>query len=220
MFAAFFAVAPVVTATAAPATATTSRSFAPLPVTRFMHPPYPVVLETLLRNRSGKKDSSGPIRERFPSSALARADECVADLGGAIAVLEGRSVGCNVCVARDRGQHVMQFVDERVSPADDVSGRPPVLDERMVGLRDEHAPEAAGSVAVGTEDLQLVEALHVEGERPLGGVDLPLACVAPAERQPRRLDGADGAVLELDRRLDGVVDLAAGDERAHEASDG
>ena len=35
-------------------------------------------------------------------------------------------------------EHVVQLVDERVAPADDVSRRPPVLPERMVRLRHEH----------------------------------------------------------------------------------
>src|SRR5712691_6134523 len=161
-----------------------------------------------------------PIRDRFSFSALARADDRVADLGRAVAVLEGRTVGANLGVAGDRRQEVVQLVDEGVSPTDDVAWRPPVLRERVIGLRDEHALEAACPVAVGPEDLQLVEALHVEEEGPLGAVDLPLERVSPAEGESSRLDGADGAILELDRRLDGVVDLAPRDERAHEASDG
>src|SRR5712691_1556689 len=161
-----------------------------------------------------------PIRDRFSFSALARADDRVADLGRAVAVLEGRTVGANLGVAGDRRQEVVQLVDEGVSPTDDVAWRPPVLRERVIGLRDEHTLEAACPVAVGPEDLQLVEALHVEEEGPLGAVDLPLERVSPAEGESSRLDGADGAILELDRRLDGVVDLAPRDERAHEASDG
>ena len=76
------------------------------------------------------------------------------------------------------------------------------------------------AVAVGAEHLQLVQALHVEGERSLRPVDLPLEGVAAAEREPRRLDRADGAVLELDRGLDRVVDLPPGQERLHEPGDG
>ena len=66
---------------------------------------------------------------------------------------------------------------------------------------------------------QLVQALHVERERALRPVDLPLEGVAATEREPRRLERADGAVREPDRRLDRVVDLAPLDERAQEASD-
>src|SRR5439155_26601564 len=61
---------------------------------------------------------------------------------------------------------------------------------------------------------------HVERERSLRAVDLPLEGVPAAERQPRRLDRPDGAVLELDRRLDRVVHLPAGQERLHERRDG
>ena len=75
----------------------------------------------------------------------------------------------------------------------------------MVGLGDEHRLEAARPVAVGPEDLQLVQPLHVEGERSLRAVDLPLERVAPAEGEPRRLDRPDRPLLELDRGLERVV---------------
>src|SRR5439155_18686992 len=84
---------------------------------------------------------------------------------------------------------------------------------------DENGLEPARAVAVGAEDLELVQALHVEGERSLRSIDLPLERVATAEREPRRLDRADGAVLELDRGLDRVVDLPTGQERLHEPGD-
>ena len=58
-------------------------------------------------------------------------------------------------------------------------------------------------VAVGAKDLQIVEVLHVEVERPLGAVDLPLERVSPAECESGRLDRADCAIVELDRRFDG-----------------
>ena len=93
--------------------------------------------------------------------------------------------------SRDRAQQVERFVREGVAPADDVAGRPPVIPERMVGLGDEHRLEAARPVAVGLEDLELVQPLHVERERALRAVDLPLEGVAPAEGEPRRLDRPD-----------------------------
>ena len=111
----------------------------------------------------------------------------------------------------------MELVHERVAPADDVSGRPPVLPERMARLRDEHRLEAARAVAVGAEDLQLVQPLHVECERALRPVDLPLEGVAPAVGEARGLERADGAVRELDGGLDRVVDLAVRQERLREA---
>ena len=86
--------------------------------------------------------------------------------------------------------------------------------------RDEHRLEAPRAVAVGAEDLELVQPLHVEGERALRAVDLPLERVAAAVREARRLERADRAVRELDRGLDRVVDLAARQERVREAGDG
>ena len=66
------------------------------------------------------------------------------------------------------------------------------------------------AVVARLEHLELVEALHVECERALPPVDLPLEGVATTEREPRRLERPDRAVLELDGRLDGVVDLTPG----------
>src|SRR6266542_3951567 len=87
----------------------------------------------------------------------------------------------------------------------------------MVRLRHEHCPETARAVLAVEKDLQLVHALHVEVERAEGAVDLPLKRVAPSEREARRLDRADRAALELDGRLDRVVDPAPAHERLHEA---
>ena len=108
---------------------------------------------------------------------------------------------------------------ERVAPADDVAGRPPEIPEGMVGLRDEDGLEAAGAVAVRAEDLELVQPLHVEGDRSLRAVDLPLERIPTAEREPCRLDRPDRAALELDRGLERVVDLPSGQEGVHEACD-
>src|SRR6476661_2020820 len=76
--------------------------------------------------------SSAPVTDQLTRAALARADDRVADLGGAIAVFERRPVRRDVGVVRDRLEHVVQLVDEGVAPADDVAGRPPVLPERVV----------------------------------------------------------------------------------------
>src|SRR5207248_2778774 len=103
------------------------------------------------------------VRDLLAAAALRRADDRVADLGGAVAVLEGGAVRRNLVLSRDRPEEVVQLVHERVAPADDVPRRPPPLPERMVRLRDEHVLEAAGAVALELEDLQLVQALHVEG---------------------------------------------------------
>src|SRR5438046_8098902 len=60
---------------------------------------------------------------------------------------------------------------------------------------------------------------HVERERALRAVDLPLERVAATEGQAGGLDRPDRAVLELDRRLDAVVDLATGEEGLHQRRD-
>ena len=108
---------------------------------------------------------------------------------------------------------------EGVAPADDVPGGPPEIPERVVRLGDEHRLEAAGAVAVRPEDLELVQPLHVERDRALRAVDLPLEGVAPAEREAGRLDRPDRAALELDRRLERVVDAPPGQERVDEPGD-
>ena len=77
---------------------------------------------------------------RAPDSR--RAHDRVAHLGGAVAVLERGAVRGDVAVVADRGQQVVELVHEGVLPADDVARRPPVLPERVVGLGDEHGPEA------------------------------------------------------------------------------
>src|SRR3954466_12783286 len=97
---------------------------------------------------------------------------------------------------------MMALVPESVSPADDVSGRPPQIHERMVRLSHEHRPEAACAIFAVEEDLQLVHPLHVEVERAAGAVDLPLERVAASECEACRLDRPDGAALEFDGRLD------------------
>src|SRR5207302_6333860 len=102
----------------------------------------------------------------------------------------------------------MHLVYEGIAPPKDVSRRPPEVHERMVRLRHEHRPEAARAILAVEQDLQLVHALHVEVERAVGAVDLPLERVAPSEREARRLDRANRAALELDSRLDRVIDPA------------
>src|SRR5918999_2700217 len=171
------------------------------------------------RSRSRRKSSSSPFVSSVPSSRTVRPPSAVldaltpsplrgpehrvADLGGAVAVLERGTVRGHVAVVPDRGQEVVQLVHEGVLPADHVAVRPPVLPERMVGLGDQHRPEALGALRV----LQLVEALEVEGQRPFRPVDLPGEGVLASVREARGLDGADGAVLKRHGRLDGVVDL-------------
>src|SRR5262245_57885073 len=162
--------------------------------------------------------SEGTVGELLALAALPRADDRVADLCRPIAVLEGGAVRRDVGIVGDRPEQVVELVHERVAPADDVAGRPPELPERMVGLGDQHGGEPARATAV-PEHLELVEPLHVERDRALRAVDLPLEGVATPEGEACRLDRPHRAVLELDRGLDAVVDLAAGQERLHEGRD-
>ena len=79
--------------------------------------------------------------------------------------------------------------------------------------RDEHGPEPLcllGRGRSGDVHLQLVQALQVEGDRPLGAVDLPSEGVLAPGGEARGLDRADRPVVEGDDGLDRVVDLAPG----------
>src|SRR3954463_9121306 len=171
--------------------------------------------------RSARRRAVGQAAEGqlLAATAGARAHDRLADLRRAIAVLERRAVRCDVAVLGDRAQEVMHLVHERISPSDDVPGRPPEIHERMVRLGYEHGPEAARAFLAVEKDLQLVHAFHVEVERPARAVDLPLKRISPSERETRRLDRPDRAALELDGRLDRVVDPATAHERLHDAGD-
>src|SRR6476620_8502544 len=96
------------------------------------------------------------VGELLAPAALARADDRVADLGCAVAVLERGAVGGDVRVVGDRPEQMVELVHERVAPADDVARRPPELPERMVGLGDEDPREPARAAAVA-EHLELVQ---------------------------------------------------------------
>src|SRR4029453_220665 len=61
------------------------------------------------------------VSELFALSALRRADDRVRDLGCAVAVLERRPVWRHVRAVGDRRQEVVELVDERLAPADDVA---------------------------------------------------------------------------------------------------
>ena len=104
---------------------------------------------------------------------------------------------------------------ERVAPAEDVPGRPPVARERMLGS----GHESAGTSAVG--DQQLVEALEVEGDRAARAVHLERVLVhAPdarggTTRACRRRRSSNSTVAD-----EGVVDLMPLDERPHDRRDG
>ena len=64
---------------------------------------------------------------------------------------------------------------------------------------------------VHPEDLQLVHALQVEADAAFFGVDLEDIVVLATGGKAGRLQGANGAVFELDRGHEGIVDI----HRAH-----
>jgi hypothetical protein len=158
------------------------------------------------RPTTGEPSAAG---DRLARPALARAEDRVAGLGGAVAVLEGRAERGDVALAGDRAQQVIDLVNEAVAPAEPVSRRPPVLDVRMAGVGDEHAAEALrapGRSRPRRVDAQLVEPLDVEGDGALRAVDLEREPVAPPVAEARRRDRPGGAALEVDQRLERVVD--------------
>src|SRR6266849_3879599 len=65
----------------------------------------------------------------------------VADYGGAVAVFECCAVGRDGFVLGDALEQVRQLMNEGVLPAEDVAGRPPVLHERVLRIRNEHVGE-------------------------------------------------------------------------------
>ena len=117
-------------------------------------------------------------------------------------------------LAGDRLEQVGDLVHEGLAPADDVPVGPPEAHERVARLGDEEALEA---LLVG--DLELVQALHVEGDRAVLAVDLERIRVGPAAGQLRAFERPQHAVLELDRRDEVVVHPAARDDRPHAGGD-
>src|SRR5262249_34237332 len=112
-------------------------------------------------------------------------------------------------------KQMRDLVREGVAPADDVPRGPPELHERMLGLGDQDSRKA-----LRFGDLELVEAVAAEGDRPLRAVDLDRVEVDPAAAQARRPERATGGACELDRGHEMVVHGAAGDDGAYEPGDG
>ena len=132
----------------------------------------------------------------------------VADDRRPVAVFEGGAERRHVAVVGDGVQQVRDLVHEGVLPADHVPRRPPVLDERMLGLGDQHLGPTLGlGAAVAPIEVELVETLQVEAERRPGAVDLEPHVVLAAERQAGRFERACGTPLELDRGREGVVNV-------------
>src|SRR6185295_1256334 len=158
----------------------------------------------------------------------------VADHRAAVAVLERRAVRRHVLLVHDAVEQVVDLVDHRVLPPDDVTVGPPVRHEGVVAFADDDLVEALGLLRLlaDPEDIELVQVLEVELDRALLAADLEAAVVLPARGEARRLEGADRAALELDERDDVVVDVdlahllrvvrhrTLGRERPGEARDG
>src|SRR5215218_8782260 len=139
-----------------------------------------------------------PVGHRLAVPRGGRARDRVAHLCGPVAVLEVPAVRPDAAAVADGGQEVVQLVHERVLPADDVAGRPPVLQEGVIRLGHEHGAEAlrplAGPRALEVEG-ELVDALELEADRPLRPVDLPRHRVLAAGAEARGLQRADRAAL-------------------------
>src|SRR6185436_8568955 len=134
----------------------------------------------------------------FPG--LGALQDRVADHRAAVAVLERRAVRRHVLLVHDAVEQVVDLVDHRVLPPDDVTVGPPVRHEGVVAFADDDLVEALGLLRLlaDPEDIELVQVLEVELDRALLAADLEAAVVLPARGEARRLEGADRAALELD----------------------
>src|SRR4030067_2995305 len=103
----------------------------------------------------------------------------------------------------------MDLVHKRVLPAENVPGRPPVAQEGMLAVGDEHAAESPGLLAalLGPVDSELVQPLQVEGDRAGRPVDLEGEMVPPAGGDAGRLQRADRPAGELHDGGEGVAAL-------------
>src|SRR5450759_554252 len=111
----------------------------------------------------------------------------VAYLRCPVAILKGRAVRSDRAIFGNGRQEMVDLVDEGVLPADHVTGRPPVLPEGVLCLRDQDGAEPVASslgVRIVKSHLQLVQPLQVKGDRAFGPVDLPGKSVLAAEAEP------------------------------------
>ena len=152
------------------------------------------------------------VRDLYPLPAAGRAHDGVADLRGAIAVLEGRSVRGHVRVLADGAQQVMDLVNKGMLPADDVAVGPPVRDERMVPLRDVHAvePPRLLGLLVHPVDLELVDQ-EAAGVRALA---VPDGYVFVEETYVGRLGFRIGILGEVEELCDDILILNRGRQAA------
>ncbi len=102
----------------------------------------------------------------------------------------------------------MDLVDEGVLVADDVAGGPPHADIGVVALRHEDLTESTripGRLLLGEEDLELVQALHVERKRAFLAVDLDGVVIAAPVGEARSLQRTDRAIFKRHGGGEGVV---------------
>jgi hypothetical protein len=57
----------------------------------------------------------------------------------------------NLTLVADRAQQVVDLVDERMLPADDVTGRPPTLHEGVVRVGDVHGLKSGGRAGIDAQ---------------------------------------------------------------------
>src|SRR3981081_814088 len=102
---------------------------------------------------------SAAVCQALAGAARRGSGDRLADLGGAVTVLEVGTVGANRTAVADRAQQVVELMHEGVLPAEYVARRPPVLHERMVAFGHDRGTEAlrpfSGSCR-GQVDAQLV----------------------------------------------------------------
>lgn len=70
----------------------------------------------------------------------------IADGGVDVTIAEGGSDGIHGFVVDDAVEQVGEFVDEGVFPANDVTGRPPIFQPRVLRLGDENVGKPLRSV--------------------------------------------------------------------------
>src|SRR6266566_4081383 len=96
-----------------------------------------------------RRRRGAPVRRRFMElvldldtpALLCGLQDCITDDGVAIAILECRTIWCYFLVVDDCVEQMGDLVHKRVLPANNVTLRPPVRPERMIGFGHEHIGE-------------------------------------------------------------------------------
>src|SRR5687767_4493706 len=95
---------------------------------------------------------------------------------------------------------------EGVLITNDVPGRPPRANVRVLSVRDGDGTEAAPRARLDIQ-LELVQALEIPHDAPLRPIDLEAVVVLSPGREARPFIVADSAAGELDQCLGRVVDI-------------